>query len=316
MKRKIICPSCKEVIEADSDFYSLYCPVCSKQFRFEKGKYLFDKKYSKFKKRAHHKLFQTFDYQSAFSDYHELFLMDESQYKALLGLLISSIKSSTVRISNIHFCIETLRKYFDILYVNKKNAETIYSSFYIINNDLDEYLLILKERLSNKNIFFEEEGLKLYLTAVKDIISFKELYVLMINKFNLEIKLPHIDTKEDIELSILSLTQIVDQNFAINPHQSGAQFLANKESSDIGVTELVFPNKNKLFRNYRFYFYTMIVSLFIALVGVALIFIFPSKLLIGVPIASVFLIILIIYSFLFSRIKNSLLFKETIKLHL
>jgi predicted RNA-binding Zn-ribbon protein involved in translation (DUF1610 family) len=316
MKTKIICPSCKEVIDADDDLYSLYCPICSKQFRYEKGKNLFEKKYSSLTKKGYRELFRVFDYKGSFRDYYKAFLMDTRSYKTLLGTLISGIKSSTIRQSNIHFCVDLLSNNFDIIYVNKDNCGEISSSFFIMNSDLDYYLSILKERLSYDNNFFEEEGLKLYLTAVKEVAAFKELYLKLLEKFNFDIPLDFFNKSTDIQNDLIKLKSLIDTKYSINPTKNNPHLLSTKENSDTGVLDLVFQNMNKIYRKHVSYIALMGISLLLSASGVVLIFLLPHRLLIGVPIASLFFALFLIFFFLFSKLHKQYSLKSNIKIHL
>jgi tetratricopeptide (TPR) repeat protein len=309
MKTKIICPSCKEVVETDDDLYMLYCPVCSKQFKLEKGKELYINTLNKLMKNAQKALFLSNDYQKASSLYQRAFTIDDKNYKALLGFCIAEIKCSTLRTSKLHETIVLLDQKIGIIFVNDESYNCIATSFAYINSMLTLYLSNVKERLSKDNVFYEEEGLKLYMNALKDVIFFKQIYLKIVKKFNPPYSLTLSDNLDSINgvIKELELQSAIDYQIApiseVNP-------MLDDNSKELAINDIIFSSNKKIYHRFLVSIVMMIISIIGAGCGVLLIFLLSTYLIIGVPIAAIFIIIFFVFFIVFANTLKGPLFKN------
>jgi len=282
---KLLCPTCNHVIETDQEEFT-YCPNCFKKVSIEQGERNLSIFVSRHLYLGKVELKQATEYKKAIEDYKKVLEVEPTNFEASEGVVFASLYSSTLREPHLKDANELLIQYKDTLRIQSMNFERSVEFIEKLNSDLVYYKDEVTKRLKGDEGFYEEDGLKLYKSIVNDLIAFKETIVDLYfsdRKFPSKSSL----TKESLLLDIKNLKNELKTKYSV---ESNPLHKLNTSVDETYIRDDIFKDNRELYKKrnsaIRFIFYTL--SLMI--VGIILIFALPSKLLIGVPIASVGLI--------------------------
>ncbi len=282
--KKIMCPSCNEIIDYDGHDSRIYCPHCFKNISIEQSSKHLANHVLKHSELGNKMLFEATEYQKARNHFQLVLNVYDDDFDAAKGLVLSTILMSTIRTSFINEAKEELIRYKKALKVNKLTIEDVSKFIKKVNDYLDEYVSTLRNRLSHNNHFYEELGRELYLKALNDVIGFKE--VIMSFYFSSR-SLPlngELD-KDTLKKQIDDLKKKASKKYAV---ESNPLHKLDSDVYETKIEDVIFKDVRNLYNNKTRIFFANMISLFMVIIGVFLIFYFPTKLLIGVPIAGLF----------------------------
>ena len=285
--KKIMCPCCDEIIDYDGSDARIYCPHCFKNISIEQSLKHLANYVSKHSEIGNTMLFEASEYKKARSHFQLVLNVYDDDFDAAKGLILSTILMSTVRSSFIAEAKEEMIRYKDALKVNKLNIEEVTNFIKKVNDYLDEYVTVLKMRLSLNNHFYEEIGKQLYLNALKDVIAFKEV-ILSFYFSSRSLPLNGQLDKATLKKQIDELKTKLARKY---PLESNPLHKLDSDVNETRVEDTIYRDVRKLYQSKTKIFFANIASLLLLFVGIFLIFYFPGKLLIGVPIAGFFALI-------------------------
>ena len=295
-----MCTSCKEVVEGDDDVFAMYCPICSKEFKIVEGHKLFVKSFRSNMDLANKEMFVKSSYAKAHLCYVKAYNINPKSCNAVMGVAISSIRSSTLRHDKIQEATEFFEKNSDAIMVTKENHMMIIQCLSMINHDVDFYIREVKRKLSENAIFFEEEGLKTYLGAIKQAMHFKNYYQGALEKMAPSYSKEFIDNPLTIKKDLIVLKHDVDIDYEVLPSTSPHPMLAETDEK-FAISDIIFDSREEDYKKRNASLVLSIVSLVFTIAGLAFILAMPSWLIIGVPLSGVSLICLFIFIIKFLR---------------
>lgn len=277
--RKIRCQFCGEIFEVEDDAVNIYCPKCFKYMSSSSGQKNLGVYVSKAFNQATIDLYESTEYLKARNNFQAVLDIIPNDKDAAEGLVLSTLLSSTLRKPLIKESLNELIRYQDALKIGQISIDRASSFIVKINDYLDLYTKTLRERLFDKDHFFEEKGKNLYLEAVKDVSLYKsmliELYLkerILPTKFHL--------TKEDLENQIYILKLEEKANYTV---ESNLLHQLDSDVKEIRIDDIVFKDNRKAYKNRHISLIMAIISIAIFVTGIILIFLMPNRLLIGVP---------------------------------
>lgn len=281
--KKIRCSYCGEIFDVDEDKEIVYCPKCYKDLNVNSSLKNLSNYVSKHFSNALLELNEATEYQKAVQNFQIVLDIYPNDIDAIKGLILSSLLSSTIRKSFIKESLHNLIRYKDKLEINNLSIENILEFVKKINDYLDQYIKVMKERLSSDDHFYEEKGLLLYKNALKDVIDYKEV---LVDTFFKNRKLPHneIINKKKIEQQIKSLKDEYKLNIAV---ETNPLYRLDTDIKECYIDDNVFPNNKKLFKQKTTFLVLFLIFFLIMVIGIILIFVLPNRLLIGVPLTSI-----------------------------
>lgn len=288
--KKILCPSCNNIIEVENETEKLYCPHCFKNISFESGRKHLSNYVSRNFELARRMLNEATDYAKARTYYQNVLDIYQDDVEASQGLIVSTILLSTVRTSYIKEATNEILRYKNTLKVNKLTIDNSQKFIEKIDGYVDEYISTLSKRLSNNRTFYEKEGKELYLHAVKDGIRFKETLLSIFfseRAFPLKCAVNKTTLKKDIE----KLKNRLNSPYSI---ESNPLNLLHTDVEEAYIPDIIFKDSKKLYQSRNRLMISNIITFFLFGLGVFLIFYMPNRLLIGVPIASFFALVSLI----------------------
>lgn len=300
MKIKVMCPSCKEVVDGDDDVFGMYCPICSKEFQIANGYKLYLSVFRNNMSIASEELFLKTNYEKAHLHYMKAFNINQKSIEALLGVVMSSVKMSTIRKCFIQEAVEMIEKNKDIFVINKDNSTMVIKCLNLINRDTDFYTREIRRRLSENEQFFEEAGLKRYLDALKQTFYFKAFYLGILEKISSSFSKEFIDMPLGIKKDLLIIKDEIDKEYEILPVSSPHPMLEENGQID----DEVFENHQKDYQNRNASLIFGIISIIGVIAGISLIFAIPTWLIIGVPVLGISLIAFALSLFVFFRTRK------------
>lgn len=305
MKIKVMCPSCKEVVDGDDDVFGMYCPICSKEFQIADGYKMYLNVFRHNMENANEELFLKTNYEKAHLHYVKAFNINQKSIEALLGVVMSNVKMSTIRRCFIQEATEMIEKNKEIFVINKDNSTTVIKCLNLINRDTDFYTREIRRRLSENEQFFEEAGLKRYLDALKQTSYFKTFYLGILERISSSFSKEFIDMPLGIKKDLLIIKAEIDKEHEILPVTSPHPMLEEDSQIDDGI----FENHQKDYQNRNISLVLGIISIIGIIVGLSLIFALPTWLIIGVPILGVSLLAFVISLSVFLK-KRKIFYKK------
>lgn len=282
--KKILCPSCDQIIEVENETEKLYCPHCFKYISFESGKRHLSSYVTRNFELARRMLYEATEYAKARNYYQNILDVYQDDVEAAEGLIVSTILLSTVRVSYLKEANDELLRYKLTLKVNKLTLENSQKFVEEIDGYVDEYVKTLAKRLSNNHRFYEKEGKELYLKAVKDAIRFKESLITIFfsdRALAIKCKVNKTTLKKDIE----KLKARLNGTYHV---ESNPLNLLHTDIEEAYIPDTIFRDCRKLYKSKNTLMVWNLITFFLSGVGIFLIFYYSSFLLIGVPIASFF----------------------------
>lgn len=290
---KVLCPVCNEIIEVSDDHKEeVYCPKCFKHINVETGAKALAVYINKQKEAGTTNLYEATEYYKAIKCFQTVLDATPLDEEAAEGLVISTIRTSTIRYCAIKEAAEEMQR--NLKAFENANNDVIAGFLKVVLHDLDYYVETLKDRLMNNETFYEQQGKDLFINAIKDAIYFKEVVV---DQVIMDRRLPERFgvSKKKTQNEISYLKGLLKGKY---PIESSPFHLLNTDVKECCIEDLVFRDVRSLYKYRKIMLIWNAISLGILGIGIALIFILPKYLLIGVPTTSIGFVLTVIFTIL------------------
>ncbi|MCB9499036.1 MAG: hypothetical protein H6689_00625 [Erysipelotrichaceae bacterium] len=167
--KKVICPECGKIIDADPEKPNVFCSKCGATFTFSQGKELIDKKYSQLSKYAYKLTYNSTDHEAGYNTYKSCLELRPNDLSSIIGMALNKIYGQSF--DNICFLdvIELINSY-DIA-LDKENTFLFLNFISDMENQIRYFFSILEKRLMIDGTFLKKEYFDYYVKGVQDSIS-------------------------------------------------------------------------------------------------------------------------------------------------
>lgn len=292
MKKKIVCSVCGEIIEIDDEQEMVYCPKCSKPINVLQGEKYYNLLIFRFYNLGVSELYQQTDYEEAIKSFKKVVELSPSELSSVHGLALATLLTSTVRVSHLKESLEVLKNAEKYIEVNKFNIDAIVKFLQDLFSSLETYKLALENRLMEGGFFYEEKGKKLYETALKDILEYKEFikaHYYGERRYPADSKVTIGELNKQIDI----LKTQLEKNYRVMGHASKS---LDSDKEEMKIEDRIFKDNRALYKRKNHMVMWSIASFITLITGIILIFVLRKYLVIGVSISSLGLILFIIFN--------------------
>ncbi len=207
-----VCPYCQfnrlqnRIFPVNPEASTAFCPSCMREISPKAAIDLYASIIDKMVAKADSSLFVACDPVTAYQEYADVLEVEPANSKALLGRILCLIYTSKVRttyLEEAHMLLE------NIAHKGSDEVNNYVVFLKKINFALDEYDLALKNKLTHKSYFYDEECIKLYFKRLYDIIKFKKEILEKLNK----IKKAYVNQSNEILINLVSHSVSEKENY-------------------------------------------------------------------------------------------------------
>lgn len=221
MKQKGFCIFChtgddyERVFEVETNDEYSYCPQCGRKIKTEDAVKAFKSRIQFLLKKAYYEFNIKTKYDKAYEKFGDILLYDEDNPVALCGRIESLLMMSTLRQPRFEDA-SVLINYASKSQLHKSKNMIVYFDFLLKYERIARlYIENIKKMLTNKNFFYDEECVRMYVYRTNQIKQFyslilQEILFLLgkgLNLTNAELK------REMIELNAKKIDDILKSSF-------------------------------------------------------------------------------------------------------
>lgn len=176
--KKGFCTHCQgdekaRIFDVNKDAEVCYCPHCTTAMKPLEAIENYNTLISHYLKQASKALFETTEYLFAYQTFAHIIDLDDTIKVAYFGRLLSLVYLSTLRTSKISFALLMHRQQAKLFHY-QETARSYFHFLWLLLDALDKYESRMKKRVSNQEVFYDEECIILFLQRNDEIIKYRE----------------------------------------------------------------------------------------------------------------------------------------------